>query len=147
MSIASFDGAKIALFLGDALLVLLRDDRPGLPWPGAWDLPGGGREGTETPEQCVLRELAEEFGLSFGPERLLWHRVHQRPELLPVHFFAGTLTAAELGAIRFGDEGQGWRLMPVGEFLNHPLAVPALRARVADCLAAGFSPAAASAGR
>ena len=36
---------------------------PGIPWPAFWDLPGGGREGTESPVECVLRETHEEFGL------------------------------------------------------------------------------------
>ncbi|OWJ78839.1 NUDIX hydrolase [Haematobacter genomosp. 1] len=144
---APFDGAKIALFLGDDLLVMRRDDRPDLPWPGAWDLPGGGREGNETPEACVLRELEEEFGIRLPPPRLRWHCIHPRPGLLPAHFFAGTLTAEDVAAIRFGDEGQEWRLMPVAVFLTHPEAVPVLRSRVADCLAAGFRPEAATGGR
>ena len=37
----TFSGAKLALFLGPDLLVILRDDRPDIPWPGRWDLPGG----------------------------------------------------------------------------------------------------------
>jgi hypothetical protein len=47
-----FVGCKAALFCGDALLTYLRDDKPGLPWAAKWDLPGGGREGSETPEAC-----------------------------------------------------------------------------------------------
>ncbi len=46
---APFGGAKLALYLGDALAVLLRDATPDLIWAGYWDLPGGGREGSETP--------------------------------------------------------------------------------------------------
>jgi len=70
-----FVGCKLVLVQGDHLLTYLRDDTPGLPWANMWDLPGGGREGDETPEACVLRELHEEFGLVFGPERLEWQRV------------------------------------------------------------------------
>ena len=56
----SFSGAKLALFLGADLLVIKRDDRPDIPYPGYWDLPGGGREGDETPQACALRETYEE---------------------------------------------------------------------------------------
>ena len=36
-----FSGTKIALFIGDRLLVMRRDDRPDIPYPGYLDLPGG----------------------------------------------------------------------------------------------------------
>ena len=54
-----FHGAKLVLTCGDGLLLLLRDDIPTIQWPGHWDLPGGGREGDETPEACALRELED----------------------------------------------------------------------------------------
>ena len=106
-----FAGSKLALFCGTDLLTYLRDDKPGLPWPATWDLPGGGREGDESPEDCVLRELAEEFGLHLPPNRLLWRR--EFPAMSdPTRsswFFAGHITGDEIAAIRFGDEGQFWR--------------------------------------
>ena len=131
-----FLGCKAALLCGDALLTYLRDDKPGLPWPGHWDLPGGGREGAETPEDCLLRELHEEFGLILPPDRLVFRRVW--PSMMDSTrasvFFAGRITPAEINAIRFGDEGQYWQMMAVADYLSHPLAVPALQARVADAL-------------
>ena len=57
MSGGPFAGAKVALICGGDVLTYLRDDRPELPFPGCWDLPGGGREGEESAEACVLREL------------------------------------------------------------------------------------------
>ena len=36
-----------------------------------WLLPGGGREGDETPEQCLRREVNEETHLTITVERLL----------------------------------------------------------------------------
>jgi 8-oxo-dGTP diphosphatase len=128
-----FVGCKAA-FLRDAdILTYQRDDRPGLGWPGLWDLPGGGREGVETPEACLLRELEEEFGLALGPERLIWRRVF--PSMMdPARqsvFFGGVLTGDEVRAIRFGDEGQRWDMMPVATFVAHDRAVPELQRRAA----------------
>ena len=45
------------------VLLLLRDDIPGIPCPNMWDLPGGHVEEGETPRECILREIKEEMGL------------------------------------------------------------------------------------
>ena len=131
-----FVGCKVALLCGDTLLTYLRDDKPGLPWAAMWDLPGGGREGDETAEACVLREVQEEFGLALPPERLTWRRIW--PSMMdatrPSVFFAGRITAVDIAAIRFGDEGQYWQMMPVADYLNHPLAIPELQRRVTTAL-------------
>ena len=118
-------------------MTCLRDDYDWIPFPAHWDLPGGGAEPGETPMDCALRELAEEFGLSIAPGRLTghafpgWHDPARASWL-----FAGRITAAEIAAIRFGDEGQEWRMMPVPEFITHPRAVPHFRDRVRMVLAA-----------
>lgn len=124
----AFAGAKLFLRHGDRLLTLLRDDFDWLPFPGHWDLPGGGREGRELPRDCALRELAEEFGLILPPDRLLGRAFpsHSAPGLVS-WLFSGRLTVSEIAAIRFGDEGQGWRMMPVADYLAHPRAVPHFR--------------------
>ncbi|MBI1170900.1 NUDIX domain-containing protein [bacterium] len=120
------------------ILTYLRDDFAHIPWPGMWDLPGGGREGKESPETCVLRELHEEFGLDLPAERLVWRAA--LPAMLdPLQvswFFAGRITAAEVDSIRFGNEGQFWRLMPVRGFLSHPKVIPALQDRTRQALTA-----------
>lgn len=127
----TFVGAKAALICGGQVLTCLRDTHPGLPWPGFWDLPGGGREGDETPEDCLLRELHEEFGLRLPPSRLIWRRV--LPSITRTSeasvFFGGRLSAEEVAQVRFGDEGQDWRLMDVADFIAHPAAVPEMQRR------------------
>ncbi|MDN5568889.1 MAG: NUDIX domain-containing protein, partial [Paracoccus sp. (in: a-proteobacteria)] len=70
---SDFNGTKLLLTSGPQMLVYLRDDRPDLPFPAHWDLPGGGREGNETPIACALRELDEEFSLLLPPEALRGH--------------------------------------------------------------------------
>jgi 8-oxo-dGTP diphosphatase len=132
-----FVGAKAVFLCGNNLLTYLRDEKPGLPWPAMWDLPGGGREGNETAETCLLRELHEEFGLTLPQERLIWR--HVWPSMMDATrasvFFAGHLTAQEIAAIRFGDEGQYWRMMPVAEYLSYPRSIPEMQRRIRGALA------------
>ncbi|GAB2723944.1 NUDIX domain-containing protein [Kitasatospora kifunensis] len=45
------------------ILLQLRDDDPGISWPGFWHIPGGHREPGETPYETAVRELREETGL------------------------------------------------------------------------------------
>jgi 8-oxo-dGTP diphosphatase len=45
------------------LLLYLRDNKPGIPFPGHWDLIGGHVEEGETPEQALIREVKEELGI------------------------------------------------------------------------------------
>lgn len=126
-----FVGAKAALICNGAVLTYLRDDRPGLPWPAHWDLPGGGREAAESAEQCLFREVMEEFALPLTPAHLTWRGSF--PALhSPGHhaiFFSGHITASEVSAIRFGNEGQAWQMMPLAQWLTHPRAVPDLPRR------------------
>jgi len=121
-----FIGAKVAFFHQDRVLVCLRDNFADIPWPDHWDLPGGGREGDEGPEDCLLREVHEEFGLALPADRLIYFRV--LPAMMdPTRssvFFAGRITEDEIAAIRFGTEGQCWQMMPVAEFLVNPKAIP-----------------------
>lgn len=133
----AFHGAKLVLTHGGRLLTCLRDNRPGLPFPDHWDLPGGGREGCESPMTCALRELSEEFGLVLTPSRLTGQPFASRQHPgWRSWLFTGPLTGEEIAAIRFGDEGQGWRLMALAEFAAHPRAVPQFRDLVAALIAA-----------
>lgn len=124
-----FHGAKVALLIGARLLTLQRDDIAGIPWPGLWDLPGGGREGDETPEATAAREMHEEVGLDFHAAERLWAR-RFRNAGGTAWFFVARLPGRAERDIVLGDEGQGWRLTTPAAFVANPQAVPPLRQRV-----------------
>ena len=122
-----FLGAKIALICGDQLVAYRRDDKPDIPFPGFWDLPGGGREGAESPLQCAFRETWEEFGLRLDADQICWERRYAHSSGLPPSwFFVAKIEPAHVASIIFGDEGQYWRMMPVSEFLALADATPNL---------------------
>jgi 8-oxo-dGTP diphosphatase len=54
------------------VLLLLRDDKPGVAFPNTWSLVGGHVERGETPRQAAERELMEEVGLK--ADLTLWKR-------------------------------------------------------------------------
>lgn len=118
-----FSGAKLALFLGADLLVIKRDDKPDIPYPGYWDLPGGGREGAESPQECALRETLEEVGLKLPETDLSWSESYKRARGT-VWFFVSHQPADLVRQVALGSEGQCWRLMDPHAYCRDPLAVP-----------------------
>ena len=136
IEISDFTGCKIALFCGDKLLTILRDDKANIPWPNMWELPGGGREGDESSFECVAREVFEELGIHLTEDCLLWSKVS--PSMLYEGrysvFMVGQLRQEQFDNITFGDEGQAYKLMSIEEFLNSKQAVPQLQGRLRDYL-------------
>ena len=136
LEISDFTGCKIALFCGDKLLTILRDDKSNIPYPNTWELPGGGREGDESPFECVAREVYEELGINLTEDCLLWSKVY--PSMIfegkESVFLVGQLTQDQFDSIVFGDEGQGYKLMSTEEFLGSDKVVPQLQDRVRDYL-------------
>ena len=136
IEISDFTGCKIALFCGDKILTILRDDKSNIPYPNTWELPGGGREGDESPFECVAREVYEELGIHLTEDCLLWSKVY--PSMLfegkESVFLVGKLTQEQFDSIIFGDEGQGYRMMSTDEFFGSDKVVPQLQERVKDYL-------------
>ena len=136
IEISDFTGCKIALFCGDKLLTILRDDKSNIPYPNTWELPGGGREGDESPFECAAREVYEELGIHLTEDCLIWSKVY--PSMLfegqQSVFMVGQLSQEQFDNIVFGDEGQGYKLMRIEEFLNSKQAVPQLQGRLREYL-------------
>jgi 8-oxo-dGTP diphosphatase len=68
----AFVGVKIGLLLEDKLIVIQRDNKPGLRFAGLWDFPGGGRDGQESPFECAAREIDEELAVTLKPSSIVW---------------------------------------------------------------------------
>ena len=136
LEISDFTGSKIALICGDKVLTILRDDKDDIPCPNMWELPGGGREGDESPFECVAREVYEELGIHLNEDCLLWGKIY--PSVIfegkQSVFMVGQLRQEQFDNITFGDEGQGYQLMNVEEFLSSSQVVPQLQDRVRDYL-------------
>ncbi|ETX14904.1 DNA mismatch repair protein MutT [Roseivivax halodurans JCM 10272] len=119
----AFAGTKVLLFLGSRILVIRRDPYPGIVWPGRLDLPGGGREGSESPEVCAVRETKEEVGLDLDPSAFLW-KADRQNQIGRHWMFAAKLSAKHAKDVRLGTEGTGWTLMAPDVLLNRTDAIP-----------------------
>lgn len=88
------NGTNIILLNNEHKVLLhLRDDKPEIPYPNRWGLPGGHIDESETPEECILREMQEELGLTlqnvrlfaavertYGMEHTYWVRANFQPD-------------------------------------------------------------------
>jgi 8-oxo-dGTP diphosphatase len=129
---SDFIGVKIALITDDSVITIQRDNKPGLRYAGMWDLPGGGNEGNESPAECAIREVREELGIDVLPISILLSK--QYPALhddsLIAYFMVAKVAQSDIDAIQFGNEGQGWRLMPFSEFMDRTDVIEPLKERL-----------------
>lgn len=134
-----FSGAKIAVLHDGHVLIYQRDDKPGIPWPGLWDLPGGGRENGETPMTCAFRETWEEFTLELDPAWVVWSKVYPGQALngLDSWFLVAEVPAGTFEQVVFGDEGQRWEVSTVAAFLAREDAIGHLQSRLQEFLEQG----------
>lgn len=69
--LAPGDAAVVLIVVdGDRYLLQLRDNKPGIFYPGHWGLFGGALDPGETPEIGLRRELYEELG--FAPREITY---------------------------------------------------------------------------
>jgi len=117
-------GAVITNGRGEVLACERSDD------PGSWQLPQGGMEEAEAPDEALRRELGEETGLALAQLRLLESRSLLLAYDLPPqyrsaktgrgqvqHWFFLEFSKAELPAISLGREFRAWRWMPIPDLV------------------------------
>ncbi len=92
------------------VLLFLRDDDDGIPYPNCWDIPGGHVETGEMPEACIAREMMEEIGIDIGRPQLF--RKYQMPDRIehtywqPCEFNIDDLQLNEGQAMRWFSEDE-----------------------------------------
>jgi len=84
-------------------LLQLRDDSPGIVYPGYWGLFGGHIEPGESPEAGLRRELQEEIG--YVPTTLTAFGCYRSPKVVR-HVFYAPLTVAVADLVLY----EGWDL-------------------------------------
>ncbi|MFD2765727.1 NUDIX hydrolase [Micromonospora eburnea] len=85
--------------------VLLARGSAGCPYPGVWQLPGGGIEHAEHPEHAVVREFAEETGLAVAVAAI-------RAAVADVAVFRDAGVAVHTDRLVFDVEARGGALRP-----------------------------------
>lgn len=133
LSEIGFHGVKIAILVDGKLLMHLRDNTPGLFNANMWDFPGGGREGTETPRECAIREVQEEFGIGLPLESFVWEKVYpaQKDPSQKAVFMVASVSREKLDKIQL-TEGQRWDLFGQETFFTKEDVIPALKMRFKD---------------
>jgi mutator protein MutT len=88
------DVAAALIFRDGKLLIARRHARAHLG--GLWEFPGGKREPDETFEQCLIREIHEELGVTVAVGARFESVTHAYPEkTVRLEFFACRLTGGE----------------------------------------------------
>jgi 8-oxo-dGTP diphosphatase len=118
------------LHQNDQFLMQLRDDIPGIVYPGHWAFFGGHLDPGEDPGVGVRRELREEIG--YNPPHLdLFRRIESAQVIR--HVFHGPLTVSvdelelnegwDLGLWALADIHRGWRYSERAQQVR-PLGIP-----------------------
>src|ERR1022692_827706 len=99
------------------LLLIKRGHEPGA---GLWSLPGGRIEPGETDQQAVVREIAEETGLTVTCAGLLGSATlpGAAGAIIEVRDYRGVITGGELAA---GDDAADARFLDQAELASLPL--------------------------
>lgn len=100
---ATLQVAIAILYQHDQFLMQLRDNRPGILYPGYWGFFGGHLEPGESPESAMHRELLEEIG--YAPPTLELFHSYCGDDVVR-HVFHAPLTVA----IDTLELNEGWDL-------------------------------------
>lgn len=130
-----FNGAKGLVFIGDKILTYRRDSKTNNK-PLCIDLPGGGREGDESPFDTFKREIKEEFGIDIEMTDVKFSCTVQsiiEPDKKSYFIVTKPLNITSSDVV-FGNEGVEWILMTPEEFVSRPDGIERQQKRVRNYL-------------
>lgn len=134
MNDLSFQGVKVALINNGKVLTVLRDNIPNIPYPNMWDLAGGGRENEESPYETMRREVLEELNIDIPESSVVWVKHYEsvtKPGKKSV-FMVANISDHQIESIKFGEEGQGYKMVTFQEFLDNKDVIEQLKHRFLD---------------
>lgn len=134
MNDLSFQGVKVALINNGKVLTILRDNIPNIPYPNMWDLAGGGRENEESPYETMRREVLEELNIDIPESNVVWVKHYEsvtKPGKKSV-FMVANISDHQIESIKFGKEGQGYKMVSFQEFLDNKDVIEQLKHRFLD---------------
>ena len=113
-------GAKAFVIHNKKLLLILRDDKPDIPSPNKWSLPGGAVEKNETILEAIKRELQEEINII--PKNIIYLGKQNCEDRSKVFRYFAKLTKNEFQNIKLGNEGQKLDFFSLDEIKQLDLA-------------------------
>src|SRR4051794_6438868 len=123
------DAAVALIVVGDQhhYLMQLRDQKPGIFYPGHWGLFGGATDPGETQERALLRELKEELNLDLEEIRYFTEFVFDFGFAgfgkFKRSFYEIKIERHAIDNLRLS-EGAAMKVFPVRELLTQPRIVP-----------------------
>lgn len=97
-------GVKAFVVYNKKLLLILRDNKPNIPSPNKWGLPGGAIRKNETILKAIKRELKEEINII--PKNIIYLGKQSYEDGSEVFRYFAKLTKDEFQHIKLGNEGQ-----------------------------------------
>jgi 8-oxo-dGTP pyrophosphatase MutT (NUDIX family) len=98
-----------AVIIRDGKVILLRNERD------EWELPGGKLELSESPDQCLTREIAEELQLAIEPRAILDSWVYTIGPGVDVLVLTYGCAESSLGEPALSNEHKELRWFPLAE--------------------------------
>ena len=113
-------GAKAFIVYNKKLLLILRDNKPNIPSPNKWGLPGGAIRKNEPILKAIKRELKEEINIV--PKNIVYLGKQIYKDGSKVFRYFAKITKDEFKNIKLGNEGQKLEFFNLDEINQLDLA-------------------------